>query len=138
LLLGFFLTRAPLKFRVPGYTRLAAIQIQGIPMGLIQSLATFKFNVQIVPAQSKATNVLSSRDRQKVFEIKLSNSEKIARHAASSPITVLCLGGDGVFRAGEGLEEEQRLTAGTLIALDADIAHEVCAEPALHILVTKF
>ena len=107
-------------------------------MNSIQFLATLSFNKDPAPVNGKATNILFSRDAQKVFEVKLSNSEKLARHTASAPITVLCLAGSGVFRAGDKLEEEQRLTPGTLIALDANVAHEVCAEPALHILVTKF
>jgi len=104
----------------------------------IQLLANFIFGQEPSSATSKEANVLLSRDGQKVFDVKLSNSEKLARHTASSPITVLCLAGSGVFRAGEELEDEQPLRVGTLIALDAGIAHEVSAEPALHILVTKF
>ncbi|MDQ3010505.1 MAG: hypothetical protein M3X11_07360 [Acidobacteriota bacterium] len=104
----------------------------------IQLLANFTFGQEPSSATGKEANVLLSREGQKVFEVKLSNSETLARHTASSPITVLCLAGSGVFRAGEELEDEQALTVGTLIALDAGIAHEVSAEPALHILVTKF
>jgi len=104
----------------------------------IQLLANFTFGQEPSSATGKEANVLLSREGQKVFEVKLSNSEKLARHTASSPITVLCLAGSGVFRAGEELEDEQALTVGTLIALDAGVAHEVSAEPAVQILVTKF
>ncbi len=104
----------------------------------LQLLETLEFNLEIAPANGKEARVLFSRGEQRVFEVKLSNSGKLARHTASSLITVLCLAGSGVFRAGEELEDEQSLTVGTMIALDAGIAHEVSAEPALHILVTKF
>lgn len=53
---------------------------------------------------------------------------------AREPITVFCLAGKGVFRAGANLEDEQNLTAGTLITLDADIEHEVAAAPDVFII----
>jgi quercetin dioxygenase-like cupin family protein len=48
------------------------------------------------------------------------------------------LSGEGVFRAGENLEEEQKLKAGTLLTLETGIEHEVIAQPEIQILVTKF
>lgn len=107
-------------------------------MNSIRLLASFNFNEEPATENGKVANVLFSRGEQKLFEVKLSNAETLARHTASSPITVLCLAGSGVFRAGNDLEDEQRLTPGLLIALDAGVAHEVVAEPVLHILVTKF
>ncbi len=41
-------------------------------------------------------------------------------------------------RAGKDLEQEQRLQAGTLLTLEANVEQEVLAEPELIILVTKF
>ena len=104
----------------------------------IQHLAELQFDGTISAAEGREANTLLSRAGQRVFEIKLSNEARLAKHSAASPITVLCLGGQGVFRAGDELAEEQPLRPGTLIALDADVAHEVCAEPSLHLLVTKF
>jgi quercetin dioxygenase-like cupin family protein len=62
----------------------------------------------------------------------------LSKHKANEPITVFCLAGSGTFRAGKDLEDRQKLVAGTLITLEPEIEHEVAAEPAIHILVTKF
>ncbi|CAN5446520.1 hypothetical protein BH18ACI1_BH18ACI1_24740 [soil metagenome] len=54
------------------------------------------------------------------------------------PIAVFCLAGSGTFRAGKDLEDEQKLEAGTLLTLEAEVEHEVVAEPEIHFLLTKF
>jgi quercetin dioxygenase-like cupin family protein len=43
-----------------------------------------------------------------------------------------------MFRAGSDLSDEQTLVAGTLITLEGGVEHEVVAQPALDLLVTKF
>lgn len=76
--------------------------------------------------------------RRVIVEVRLKNGASLTKHKASEPISVLCLGGAGVFRAGPELEDEQRLIPGTLLTLEGEVDHEVAAEPALHVLVTKF
>ncbi len=75
---------------------------------------------------------------RKLVEIRLRNSATLSKHKANEPITVLCLSGKGVFRAGLELQDIQALQPGTLITLDASVEHEVVAEPDLHLIVTKF
>jgi len=86
----------------------------------------------------KHVKQLFTGSRRKLIEILLKNRATLSRHQAKDPITVLCLSGNGVFRAGPLLDEEQRLTPGTLVTLEAEIDHEVTADPEIHILVTKF
>jgi quercetin dioxygenase-like cupin family protein len=88
--------------------------------------------------KSKEVKEIFNGARRRIVEVKLRNNEKLAKHKASEPITVLCLAGAGVFRAGENLEDEQTLQAGTLITLEGGVEHEVVATPALNLLVTKF
>lgn len=76
--------------------------------------------------------------RRQMIEVILQNGESLSKHQAHEPITVFCLAGNGIFRAGLDLEEEQELVAGTLLTLEAEIEHEVTAESEIHILVTKF
>jgi quercetin dioxygenase-like cupin family protein len=76
--------------------------------------------------------------RRRIVEVKLRKNEMLPKHKAVEPITVLCLAGTGVFRAGKDLEDEQKLEAGTLITLEGGVEHEVVATPALNLLVTKF
>ncbi len=76
--------------------------------------------------------------RRQMMEVTLRNGEVLSKHKAKEPLTVFCLAGNGTFKAGKDLEEQQKLVAGTLITLEAEIEHEVVAEPEIHILVTKF
>lgn len=73
-----------------------------------------------------------------MLHIKMSAGAILKKHKAAVPITVLCLSGDGVFRAGTDLEDSQPLTQGTLITLEAEVEHEAVAGSGLHLLVTKF
>ena len=101
-------------------------------------LTQFDLTENNQPEKNKEINVLLSEERRKVIEVKLFNGEILAKHSTPSPITVLCLSGNGIFKAGENLEQAQKLTQGTLIYLEKGILHEVVAEPDLRILVTKF
>jgi quercetin dioxygenase-like cupin family protein len=89
-------------------------------------------------AKPKEVKELFNGARRRLLEIKLRDGEVLAKHQAAEPITVLCLAGSGVFRAGEDLSDEQTLVAGTLVTLEGGVAHEVEATPALDLLVTKF
>lgn len=88
--------------------------------------------------KNKEIKEIFSGTRRHLIEVTLRSNEILAKHKAAEPITVLCLAGTGVFRAGRNLEEEQKLQAGTLLTLEADVEHEVVAEPELHLLLTKF
>ena len=60
------------------------------------------------------------------------------KHKAVEPITILCLAGKGLFRAGADLSDKCEFRAGTLVTLESNVEHEVVAQPALDLLVTKF
>lgn len=89
-------------------------------------------------AKSKEVAEIFNGARRRLVQVKLRNGEVLTKHKAVEPITVLCLAGRGTFRAGEGLSDEQILSAGTLITLEGGIEHEVVAQPAIDLLVTKF
>ncbi len=86
----------------------------------------------------KAVNQLYNGAFRRIVEVRLRNNALLSRHHAAVPITVYCVSGTGIFRAGADLEDSQDLRAGTLITLEAGIEHEVIADPELHILVSKF
>ena len=86
----------------------------------------------------KEVKEIFSGTRRHLIEITLRNKAILTRHKAAEPITVLCLAGNGTFRAGHDLEDEAKLAAGTLLTLAAAVEHEVVAEPELRLLITKF
>ncbi len=85
----------------------------------------------------QVTNILDD-ENCRMISIGLWNEAVLSRHHAPEPITVLCLSGSGVFKAGSDLEESQTLDAGAVIKLDAGIDHELAATPEISILVTRF
>lgn len=99
-----------------------------------------QFELGTTPKSSKDRDAAKIYDnsRRQLLEVILQNGEILPKHKATEPITVFCLAGNGTFRAGKDLEDEQKLTAGTLITLEAEIEHEVTGEPEIHILVSKF
>ncbi len=86
----------------------------------------------------KEVKELFNGTRRHLIEVTLRNNAILTRHKAAEPITVLCLAGNGTFRAGHDLEDEEKLVAGTLLTLEAAVEHEVVAEPELRLLITKF
>ena len=88
--------------------------------------------------RSKEVTELFKGARRRMVEVVLRDNAVLKKHRAAGPISVLCLGGNGRFLAGTDLEETQILKPGTLLTLEAEVEHEVVAEPEVHILVTKF
>ncbi len=104
----------------------------------ITPLGTFDFGGEFHLEKDLEVREVFDGARRKIIEIKINKDAVLAKHKAREPITVLCLSGRGVFRAGANLEDEQQLQAGMLITLEAEIEHEAVAEETLHLLVTKF
>ncbi len=107
-------------------------------MSNIKLIANLDLSTSLQLANDIQATGLFSGPRRTIIEIRLQNRAVLAKHKASEPITVLCLSGEGVFRAGRELEDSQKLIAGTLITLEAEIEHEVQSDPAVHLVVTKF
>ncbi len=107
-------------------------------MRTITLLGNFELGVITGSAEPKKMNQLFNGSMRRIVEVKLFNNDVLSKHKANEPITVFCLSGKGIFRAGKDLEDEQNLQAGTLITLEAEVEHEVIAAPELHLLVTKF
>ena len=104
----------------------------------IEFLDKFELGKTSDGEKSKEVKKVFDGVRRQLISVILRNDEVLAKHKANEPITVFCLAGSGTFRAGKDLEDEQKLEAGTLITLEAEIEHEVVAEPEIHLLVTKF
>lgn len=107
-------------------------------MKKIELLENFELGKISEGEKTKEVAKVFDGERRQIISVLLRKGDILPKHKASEPITVFCLAGKGVFRAGEDLEEEQQLKTGTLITLEAEIEHEVVAEPDIHILVTKF
>ena len=104
----------------------------------IEVIETLKLGGEVSSKKDKDARKLFVGQRRLIMEVTLLNSAVLSKHKASEPITVLCLAGNGTFFAGEDLQDTQALEAGTFITLEAEVPHEVVAEPELRVLVTKF
>ena len=83
------------------------------------------------------TEILENEDCR-ILAVKMWDGAVLKRHHANVPITVLCLSGSGIFKAGSDLEEQRLLQPGVLLSLPAFIEHEVAPTPELVIVVTKY
>ena len=104
----------------------------------IELIEKFKFGKIAESEKNKDVRKIFDGARRQIISIELRNSEVLSKHKANEPITIFCLAGNGKLLAGKDLEDEQVLTTGTLVTLEAQVEHEVVAQPDLHILVTKF
>jgi quercetin dioxygenase-like cupin family protein len=75
---------------------------------------------------------------RRIIDIRIQNGATLPRHKANEPITVLCLAGKGTFHAGPELDDALEMSPGTLITLEPGVEHDLVADPAVHILVTRF
>ena len=103
----------------------------------IELVAEFDLGRPAIGNAAKLTPLFEGIGR-KMVAVELTNGDTLSKHKANEPISVLCVAGTGVFRAGEDLESSQSLSPGTLITLDAGIPHDVTADDWLRLLVTKF
>jgi len=83
------------------------------------------------------TEILDNGDCR-ILAVSMWDGAILKRHHANVPITVLCVSGSGIFKAGGDLEEQRLLDPGVLISLPAFIEHEVAPTPELTIVVTKY
>ena len=104
----------------------------------INLIKDIDLSANAVLEKDKEVSELFNGPFRRLVEVRLQNGATLAKHKANEPITVFCVAGSGVFRAGAELDDSQILKAGTLITLEAGVEHEVVAEPALHLIVTKF
>ena len=104
----------------------------------IKLLEKFELGKTSPAGKNKVIKKIFDGPRRQIISVELRSHEVLAKHKAAEPITVLCLAGSGMFRAGLDLEDELKLEAGTLLTLEAGLEHEVVAKPEIHILVTKF
>jgi quercetin dioxygenase-like cupin family protein len=99
-----------------------------------------KFELNSVGKSEKPFQIseIFNGDRRRLLKINLTDGEILKKHSANEPITIFCVGGKGVFRAGDDLEDKINLESGCLLTLESGVAHEITAEPELSLLLTKF
>jgi quercetin dioxygenase-like cupin family protein len=88
--------------------------------------------------KDKTVTKLLDDEHCSIIAVELRNGERLSRHKAAEPISVLCLSGTGILTAGTDLEDRLKLATGTLLTLQGGVEHEVTAAPALRVLVTKY
>ena len=103
----------------------------------IDVVARLEFGDTAAQKSEKVTKLYEGKGR-KIVRVELADGEVLNKHKAAEPITVLCLAGHGLFRAGGELEDLHELAPGSLITLEEEIPHDVTAHGGLKLLVTKF
>jgi quercetin dioxygenase-like cupin family protein len=100
-------------------------------------LQILKLLTTIGAGNDKQVDKLFEGPHRKVIQITLRNNAVLAKHQAATPITIQCMAGKGSLPV-EGVAEAVALTPGVLVTIEANVGHEVRAEPEVSILVTFF
>jgi quercetin dioxygenase-like cupin family protein len=90
---------------------------------------------EIGEGKDRELQVLLADQWRKLVLIRLRRGALLADHFARVPITIQAVAGRGTLRADS---KEYALFPGVVVPLDAQIVHNVQAEPAVAILVTFF
>ncbi|MBA2378485.1 MAG: hypothetical protein H0V76_02795 [Blastocatellia bacterium] len=107
-------------------------------MKYIEHISELKFDGALSADGDLQVEKLFDGPFRTLLHIRMRAGATLTKHKAAEHITVLCLAGEGVFRAGADLEDSQQMTQGTLITLGPEIEHEAEAVGGLQLLVTKF
>lgn len=94
-------------------------------------------NTQELSENKRVTEILNN-DFCRMLMIELQDGAILTKHRSAEPISVQCISGSGTFFAGPELDDSQSIETKDLIILDANIEHEVRAQPDIKLLVTKF
>lgn len=103
----------------------------------IELLENFKIGEISESGKSKEVKEIFNGERRRLVAVKLRDGASLAKHKAAEPITIMCLAGKGLFRAGVDLSDECEFRTGTLVTLAGGVEHEVVAHPALDLLVSN-
>lgn len=114
------------------------LNVMDMKLKNIHLLEKFELNSEITTDKPFEITEIFNGERRRILKISLTDGEILKKHKADEPITIFCLAGKGVFKAGASLEEEIEIEAGTLLTLAPKIMHEIIGTPAVSILLTKF
>mgnify|MGYP002381544728 CR=1 FL=1 len=100
-------------------------------------LKALKLQTIIGAGKNKQVETLFEGPRRKLVQITLRNNAALDAHKAPEPITIQCIAGKGIIKAGDP-GETLELRPGTLLTLEPNVLHEIKAEPELSFLLTRF
>lgn len=107
-------------------------------MTQIKVIKQIELNDELAFQCEKQIKEIYSEKLYSLIEVNLIKNAKFSKHKAKETITILCLSGNAELSVGKELKEKQVITAGTLIALEAELEHEVFALTNLRLLITKY
>ena len=87
--------------------------------------------------KDKVVEQLFEGPGRKLVQITLRNNGILETHKAAVPITIQCVAGSGILSVGD-TPEPVELKPGVLATIEANVLHEIKANPDVSILLTQF
>lgn len=117
-------------------TGLIVTAIAGVGLGE-EEVTVLDMQKKIGEGKNRQVEVLFEGPRRKIVQITLRNHAILESHKVPEPITIQCIAGKGTMYVGEGRTSVE-LERGTLVTIEPDIVHEIQAQPAVSVLLSKF
>ncbi len=102
-----------------------------------QEIKVIPLHASVSAGKDKEVEQLFEGPGRKLVQITLRNNAILESHKAAVPITIQCITGSGTLKAGDNPELVE-LRPGVLVALEANVFHELRANPDVSILLTQF
>lgn len=87
--------------------------------------------------KDKAVEPLFEGPGRKLVQITLRNKSVLEAHKAAVPITIQCIAGRGSLKVNDAAKPTE-LRPGVLVTIEANVLHEIKADPEVSILLTQF
>ena len=104
---------------------------------VVPEMKVLPLRTSVGAGKDKEVEQLYEGPGRKLVQITLRNSATLETHKAAVPITIQCVAGSGILRAADASEPIE-LKPGVLVTIEANVLHEIKADPDVSILLTQF
>lgn len=104
---------------------------------VVPEMKVLPLRTSVGAGKDKEVEQLYEGPGRKLVQITLRNSATLEAHKAAVPITIQCVAGSGILKVADAPEPTE-LKPGVLVTIEANILHEIKANPDVSILLTQF
>jgi len=104
---------------------------------VVPEMKVLPLRTSVGVGKDKEVEQLYEGPGRKLVQITLRNNGILEAHKAAVPITIQCVAGSGILKVADATEPFE-LKPGVLVTIEANVLHEIKANPDVLILLTQF
>lgn len=104
---------------------------------VVSEMKVLPLRTSVGEGKDKEVEQLYEGPGRKLVQITLRNNSILEAHKAAVPITIQCVAGSGILKVADA-PEPIALKPGVLVTIEANVIHEIKANPDVSILLTQF